>query len=54
MMDPVAGAALVAIIQAVAAAAKQMGMAEEEAKKYFEDGYQGVKDRPPGALPDAK
>jgi len=53
-MDPTIGAALIAVIQAVASAAKQMGMGEEEAKKYFEDGYQGVKDRPPGALPDAK
>jgi len=33
--------------------ARQLGMDEAEAEKYFEDGFQGVKDRPPGALPDA-
>jgi len=52
-MDPTKGAIAIALIQAVAAALRQMGMKEDEAVKYFRDSFQGVTDRPPGALPDA-
>ena len=53
-MDPATGAIAVALIQAVAAAVRQMGMEEAEAEKHFRESFQGVKDRPPGALPDAE
>lgn len=53
-MDPATGAIAVALIQAVAAAIRQMGMEEVEASKYFRDSFQGVQNRPPGVLPDAE
>ena len=53
-MDPVVGSVAVALIQAVVAALKQLGMDEAEASKYFRDSFQGVQDRPPAALPDAE
>jgi hypothetical protein len=53
-MDPVVGAALGGLIQAVAALLRQMGVAEEDALEFFRASFRGVQSRPPGALPDAR
>ena len=53
-MEPVLGSLIITAIQAIAEVAKQAGMDEAEATKYFTDGFNLVKANVPGDLPDAR